>query len=90
MHVANRLAAAERSFRSGGVIDAERILKRVLASDPASTKANELFAYILGNRGDVEGALRRLQIATRRAGDWSCVIDAVREALATWRPGACA
>jgi tetratricopeptide (TPR) repeat protein len=68
MHAAKLLADAERAFRSGDAAHSERLLKRVLSSDPASTKANELLAYILGNRGDLEGALRRLEVATSRPG----------------------
>ena len=58
MHAAKLLEDAQRAFRSGDAAHAERLLKRVLTSDPASTKANELLAYILGNRGDLEGAQR--------------------------------
>jgi tetratricopeptide (TPR) repeat protein len=62
--VAATLPRAQQAFRDGDFAQAERLLKRVLLTEPRSTGANELMAYILGNRGDVEGAHRLLEIAT--------------------------
>jgi protein O-GlcNAc transferase len=58
------LAIAEHAFRSGEFPLAERLLKSVLSSDPSNSRANELMAYLAGNRGDIEGAGRFLEKAT--------------------------
>ena len=59
------LQQAERLFRSGDGPAAEKLLKRVLAVLPESAKANELMAYVVANRGDLEAAFPFLQRATR-------------------------
>jgi Tfp pilus assembly protein PilF len=61
------LAIAEHAFRSDNYALAEQLLASVLSSDPSNSKANELMAYVAGNRGDVEGAGRFLRMATAAA-----------------------
>jgi tetratricopeptide (TPR) repeat protein len=65
---AQDLAIAEQLFRGGDHEGAEKYLQKVLARQSRNSRANELLAYIAGNRGDYEGALRLLSTATADAG----------------------
>jgi tetratricopeptide (TPR) repeat protein len=62
------LEQAERALGSGDLALAERRLRRVLVAAPTSSKANELMAYVAGNRGDPDTAHRHLLQATALAG----------------------
>ncbi|MBO9513696.1 MAG: tetratricopeptide repeat protein [Variovorax sp.] len=50
---AQRVAQAERHFRSGQTGAAEALLRQVIAQDAGIAKAYELLAYICGNRQDL-------------------------------------
>jgi predicted O-linked N-acetylglucosamine transferase (SPINDLY family) len=62
--VHRQVILAEQRFRSGDEQLAEGLLHRVVAVDPGNSKANELLAYIAGNRGQLDLALERYQTAT--------------------------
>jgi Flp pilus assembly protein TadD len=61
---ARLMPRAEAAFRAGDYASAERVLRRVLRTEPMNSKANELLAYIAGNRGDLEEVRARLETAT--------------------------
>jgi tetratricopeptide (TPR) repeat protein len=61
------LASARAAFRSGDMAAAEKLLRRVLAREPSHFGAHELMGYVLGNRGDAEGAFKHLRKATQSA-----------------------
>jgi protein O-GlcNAc transferase len=54
------LFAAEQEFANGHFLEARAILKEALHLDPASSRANELMAYILWNQGDEKQGFRYL------------------------------
>lgn len=58
------LAIAENYFRSNKYQFAEDILNTIIKIDPNNSKANELLAYIYGNRGHLNDSLRFLRKAT--------------------------
>ena len=58
------LETATRAFRSGEFWLCETLLARILERDPGNSRANELLAYIEGNRGNLERTLVLLQQAT--------------------------
>ena len=58
------LARAEEAYRGGDLSAADETLRRILRREPANSKANELMAYIAGNRGDLDGAFKFLTKAT--------------------------
>lgn len=59
-----QLALADKHFRSGNHDFAEQLLREILARAPGHTRANELLAYILGNRGALDDSFALLQTAT--------------------------
>ncbi len=59
-----QLALAEKHFRNGNHGVAEPLLREALARAPANAKANELLAYIAGNRGDMDESFALLKTAT--------------------------
>jgi len=59
------LTVAEQAFRSGDHGLAEGMLRQILASQPRHSRANELMAYLAGNRGELERAFTHLKTATR-------------------------
>jgi predicted O-linked N-acetylglucosamine transferase (SPINDLY family) len=61
--VRQQLSLAEQAFRSGDAQLAERLLGQVISLDPGSSKANELLAYIAGNRGHTDLAFELLKKA---------------------------
>lgn len=67
MHTAtsNQIAIAEHAFRTGNMAYAADLLRTILASNPNHSKANELMAYIVGNRGDSASAFELLKKATK-------------------------
>lgn len=58
------LARAEDAFRGGDLRSADELLRRLLRREPANSRANELMAYVAGNRGDLERAFKFLAKAT--------------------------
>ena len=62
--VSQDLGIAEHAFRSGNMALAENLLRHVLVSDPANSRANELLAYVAGNRGNLDEVFRLLTRAT--------------------------
>ena len=58
-----KLALAEYYFRNKYFSEAEVLIVDVLEFSPHNSKANELFAYIKGNQGDLNAARRHLIIA---------------------------
>ena len=66
--ISRDLAKAEQEFRNGNFGVAEKLLKRVLVAQPVNSRANELMAYIAGNRGDLDGVFQFLEKATRLPG----------------------
>lgn len=59
------LALAEYYFRSNNYQFAESILKKLLITDPENSKANELLAYIYGNRSEIRLCHNHLLIACK-------------------------
>jgi tetratricopeptide (TPR) repeat protein len=59
-----RLTLAEGSFRSGDILFCERLLEQILSSAPSNAKANELMAYVAGQRGDWDRAFVLLKRCT--------------------------
>lgn len=59
-----QLALADQHFRSGNHVFAEKLLREILASAPANARANELLAYITGNRGELDQSFALLKAAT--------------------------
>lgn len=58
-----QLALAEKHFSSGNHAFAERLLREILARAPAHARANELLAYITGNRGELDHSFALLKNA---------------------------
>jgi tetratricopeptide (TPR) repeat protein len=61
---AKQLSTAEKALAEGNLALAEKVLKPLLRSAPRHSRANELMAYVAGNRGDEESLLRFLKVAT--------------------------
>lgn len=59
-----QLALAEKHFRSGNHDFAEKLLQEILTRAPANAKANELLAYIVGNKGALDYSFELLKTAT--------------------------
>jgi predicted O-linked N-acetylglucosamine transferase (SPINDLY family) len=59
-----QLALAEKHFRNGNHHLAETLLREVLTRTPRNAKANELLAYITGNRGELDDSFELLKTAT--------------------------
>ncbi|SNC61851.1 tetratricopeptide repeat protein [Polynucleobacter victoriensis] len=55
------LALAEHYFRSNNYQFAEHILNTIIKIDPNNSKANELLAYIYGNKGDSNTSYQLLE-----------------------------
>jgi Tfp pilus assembly protein PilF len=55
--VHRQVILAEQAFRSGDEQLAEGLLQQVVAVDPGNSKANEVLAYIAGNRGSISPAI---------------------------------
>jgi predicted O-linked N-acetylglucosamine transferase (SPINDLY family) len=66
--VAQWLANAQEKFRSGDIVGAEKLLRRVLTQAPANPTANELMGYIAGNRGQLDYSFDLLKTATAAPG----------------------
>jgi protein O-GlcNAc transferase len=62
--VHRQVILAEQAFRGGDEPLAEGLLHTIVAVDPANSKANELLAYIAGNRGQLDVALELYKTAT--------------------------
>ena len=62
--IRERLTLAERSFRSGDILSCESLLEQILSSAPSNAKANELMAYVAGQRGEWDKALALLKRCT--------------------------
>jgi tetratricopeptide (TPR) repeat protein len=62
--VSQDLGIAEHAFRGGNIVLAENLLKHVLRVDPSNSRANELMAYVAGNRGNLDEVFRLLTRAT--------------------------
>lgn len=62
--VQRQVVLAEQAFRGGDEQLAEGLLHQVVAVDPGNSKANELLAYIAGNRGRLDLALELYKTAT--------------------------
>lgn len=45
---------------------AETILKKIIAASPNNSNANELLAYIYGNKGELDSSLHYLELATKQ------------------------
>ena len=65
---------AEHYFRTKNSQLAEKLSAKILESDPANSKANELLAYIVGNRGNSSLAFELLARASR---DDNCSAEAL-------------
>lgn len=63
---AQLIKLAEHYFKSGNYPFAQNLLKQILDSNPADSKANELAAYIAGNTGNVELAHKLLHKACQQ------------------------
>jgi protein O-GlcNAc transferase len=63
---AQLIKLAEHYFRSGNYPFAQNLLKQILDSNPADSKANELAAYIAGNAGNIELAHKLLHKACQQ------------------------
>jgi tetratricopeptide (TPR) repeat protein len=63
-YIRERLTLAERSFRSGDILFCESLLEQILSSAPSNAKANELMAYVAGQRGDWDKAFALLKRCT--------------------------
>ena len=59
------LDLAEYYFRSNAYQLAEDILKIVINTEPNSSKANELLAYIYGNQGNLDSSYKLLELSCR-------------------------
>jgi protein O-GlcNAc transferase len=59
-----QLALAEKQFRNGSHDLAEKLLRELLTRAPGNAKANELLAYITGNRGEMDASFALLKTAT--------------------------
>ena len=57
------LKLAEQYFRQQNYALARAVLEKALQAHPDSARANELLAYIIGNEGDLEGAIAMLEKA---------------------------
>lgn len=57
------LKLAEQYFRQQNYALARAVLEKALQAYPDSARANELLAYIIGNEGDLEGAITMLEKA---------------------------
>jgi predicted O-linked N-acetylglucosamine transferase (SPINDLY family) len=57
------LSLAENCFRSGNYKFSEQILNSILRTAPSHAKANELLAYIYGNKGDSDTSFRLLELS---------------------------
>ena len=68
-----QLRIAEHHFRTGNIDIAEKLAKLILKSNPRCSKANELLAYMAGNRGDVNSAYGLL---LRAASEKDCSAEA--------------
>jgi protein O-GlcNAc transferase len=55
---------AEQAFHKGKLADADGLLRQIIREEPGNSKANELLAYIAGNRGELESAFDLLRKAT--------------------------
>ena len=64
---AKRLDEAEAAFSHGDIALAEKLLKPLLRAAPRHSRANELMAYVAGNRGDMRALLSGLETATASA-----------------------
>ncbi|NDE96100.1 MAG: hypothetical protein EB045_03140 [Actinobacteria bacterium] len=61
------LLLADHYFQSKNYPFAEHILEKVIQSEPNNSKANELLAYIFGNRGDEKQSFSLLQLACHQS-----------------------
>ncbi|MCF8197116.1 MAG: tetratricopeptide repeat protein [Polynucleobacter sp.] len=61
--IKNLLVLAEQNFRNKNFNFSENLLNQVVLLNPQNSKANELLAYIHGNRGNTDAALRYLNLA---------------------------
>jgi len=61
------LLLADHYFQSNNYPFAEHILEKVIQSEPNNSKANELLAYIFGNRGDEKQSFSLLQLACHQS-----------------------
>ena len=57
------LSLAENYFRSGNYQFSEQILNSILRTAQSHAKANELLAYIYGNKGDSDTSFRLLELS---------------------------
>ena len=68
-----QLRIAEHHFRTGNIDFAEKSARSILKSNPRCSKANELLAYMVGNRGDIDSAY---DLLTRAASEQDCSAEA--------------
>jgi predicted O-linked N-acetylglucosamine transferase (SPINDLY family) len=61
--IKNLLISAEQHFRNQNFSFSENLLKEIILLKPQNSKANELLAYIHGNRGNADVAFRYLNLA---------------------------
>ena len=57
------LSLAENYFYSNNYYLSEEILKKILKLSPTHSKANELLAYIYGNKGDLDTSYQLLELS---------------------------
>lgn len=55
------LHSAEAAFRAGNMDYAKKILLEITRTNKSNIRANELLAYVMGNDGDLNGAIELLQ-----------------------------
>jgi len=66
----------EAAWKSGDLIYAKKLLLELIKLNEYHARANELLAYLVGNQGDRDGAVKYLLIATQNS---SCSIQAAYE-----------